>query len=66
MINMDRIFKKIKDCENEREDIQNILNVPVSLEGFRSDNFRNNVDYLNGGNSLYGLESTVINLYGKI
>ena len=40
--NMDRIFKKIKDCENEREDIHNILNVPVSLKGFRSDNFRNN------------------------
>ena len=42
MNNMDKIFKKIKDCENEREDIHNILNVPVSLKGFRSDNFRNN------------------------
>ena len=36
--NMEKIFKKIKDCENEREDIQNILEVPPSLEGFRSNN----------------------------
>ena len=35
-LTLDKIFKKIKDCENETEDIFSLLETPTCISGIRN------------------------------